>query len=123
MKTAFDYIRNTPPPEIPKVQFTTVDELIAKIDEIQAEFNTIILQDAPPEIIWHLQFMRFFQVSCTSKNACFVQFRGHRMWVAYENDVPVFATLQGVNTQNMPSSIEIVPGANKPYSDWRKITF
>jgi hypothetical protein len=54
MKTAFDYIRSTPEKEIPKVQFTTVDELIAKIDEIQTEFNTIILLDAPDTVIWHL---------------------------------------------------------------------
>jgi hypothetical protein len=123
MKTAFDYIRNTPPKELPEVQFTTVDELIAKIDEIQAEFNTIILHDAPQEVIWHLMFQRFFQVSCTSKNCCFVQFRGHRLWVAYENDVPVFATSQGVNTVNPPRSNEVVAGADKKYSDWRKVTF
>jgi hypothetical protein len=123
MKTAFDYIRSTPEKETPKVKFTTVDELIAKIDEIQTEFHTIILLDAPDTVIWHLMFRRFFAVSCLSKYKCYVQFRGHTQWVAYENDVPVFATQQGVNTQNKPSSKTIVPGADKIYSDWRKVQF
>jgi len=118
MKTAFDYRKEVK--QNPVVQFDTIEKLMDEIDAFQQDFDFIVVTDISSDAVQHLMYKGFFDVSCQSKYQCTVRWRGHTKWVAFENETPVFATNQGSWCYYPPT---YALGAEKTYSDWRKVHF